>query len=581
MSAPGAPLRAYSMGPPLRAHALRLHLNEYRYAHPPGVVAAAAAADEAALTNYSFGPDAELAADLARYVGAPAADNVLITPGSDEALRAIIDTSTLRGHSEVVMGVPGYTHFEHYAKLKGLGVVPYAIGLETSPADHEASLRYYGDRFAAGCLVYICNPNNPTGDLWAGATVAALAAEYPRSLFLVDEAYVEFASVGAPGAAALADAAALNVRSLVPVALAAANVVVTRTLSKAFGLAGARVGYAVASAPLVAELRIAVSPKAFGSAASAVARAALRHLGHYRGAASAARAEAAAVVAALTAAGWWALDTPGNFYLVYVGDAAATAAALADRHGIQVRDRGDLPGLAGFVRITAGTAADSAAVVAAFATMTPPAGVAPQKLYTSKGHVARCKTLMKQATQVLREAGVEFFAQGGTMLGMVRHGGMIPTDDDGDLAYCRADGGHDPLRGGGRAFAAAGLTLQRNRTDAYWQVGTNAPGEPISPVHVDLFSYSLCEGRYVLDDARFRAEDPGCPQAGCNTSYAPDELFPLRGGCAYYDLAIPVPAESERALRRALGDDFMHIMRARPAGGGPAVALPLSDYSPA
>lgn len=584
----GGGIRAYSVGPAPPSGALRLHLNEYRYPHPPEVVAAlrdavTAIPAEDLLTNYQSGPDPALAEDLARYVGAPSARNILITPGSDEALRAIIDTSGLRGHRSVVMGVPGYTNFEHYARLKALEVVTYAVGLATSPADHEASLRYHADRLAAGCLVYLCSPNNPTGDLWAGDVVAALAAEYPKSLFLVDEAYVEFASVGAPEAAEMPDAPALNARSLVPVALAAENVVVTRTLSKAFGLAAMRIGYAVGLPKIIGELNVAVSPKAFGPVASLVARAALRHLGHYRRTALAARAEAASLVAALKAAGWWALDTPGNFFLVYVAAAASVSATLAAR-GIQVRNRDDLPGLAGFVRITAGTAEDSAAVLAAFAEMAPPTEAPPQTLYTSKGHVAGCKALMKRTLQVLRASGVEFFATAGTMLGMLRHGGMIPWDDDGDLAYVR-DPAHDQGLDLVAQFRAAGLTFQRNRTDAYWQVGTNEPGTVISPVHVDFFSFREVRGpdgsvAYELDDERFRHEKPDSPQASCDTRYSAAELYPLRTDFRYYGEMLPIPAQTEAVLRRALGPDFMTTAKVR-RSDGPFVAFALRDLTPA
>jgi histidinol-phosphate aminotransferase len=584
--APGrGEIKAYTVGPPPSAGARRLHLNEFRFEHSPGVVAALRATlDEVPvedlLTNYQAGPDPALAADLARYVGAPGGENILLTPGSDEALRAVIDTSGLRGHRKVVMGVPGYTHFEHYARLKGLEITTYAIGLETRLADHAAALAYHRPALEEGCLVYLCSPNNPTGDLWTQEVVAQLATRYPRSLFLVDEAYVEFASVagGAPPGGA---AEALNSASVVQAALAHDNVVVTRTLSKAFGLAALRIGYAVGRGGVIKELGVAVSPKAFGPVVSRVARAALRDAAHYRDAAVAAHREAARAVAALTARGWWALDTPGNFYLVYVGAAAETEAALAAR-GVVARNRDSLPGLAGFLRLTAGTAADTDAVIAAFDGLTAPP-TAPQKLYTPKGIVTDVKELMRATAGILERAGVPFWAQGGTMLGMFRHGGMIPTDDDGDLAYARGDDGSDPVAGLVGAFAGAGLTLQRNRTDAYWQVGRNPPGTTISPVHVDVFSYSRTgsgmEARYLLDDERFRAEDPSSPGAHCNTSYSTFELFPLTTQYRFYDLPIPMPAESGAVLRRALGEDFQRVMRVRTPAG--PVEVVLRDFTPA
>jgi histidinol-phosphate aminotransferase len=596
---------AYSVGPAPPAGARRLHLNEFRYEHAPGVVAAlreaARQAPDVLLAHYQAGPSEALVADIARYVGAQSPANILLTPGSDDALRAAIDTSYARGHECVVMGAPGYTHFEHYARLKPLRVIQYAIGLGTSPADHAASLRYYADELGSGCLVYLCSPNNPTGDLWAPNTVAGFAAAYPRSLFLVDEAYIEFASEPPPGSkreydaegdAVLgadvteADAARqLNAQSCAQIALTFDNVVVTRTFSKAFGLAAMRLGYAVGRPQTIRALGVAVSPKAFNPIAFDIARAVLREPGHYLNAAIAARGGMRRTVMRLRALGWWAADTPANFYLVFVGGGAAQLTAALQHEGVFVRNRDELPGMAGFVRITAGTPADNQAVVAAFGRQQPPADpVPPQSLYTGKGHIAAVKVLMRRTLSTLADAGVTVWAQGGTMLGIRRHGGMIPSDDDGDLAYVREPGAGDPVALTQPRFLAAGLTLQRNRTDAYWQIGTNDLGEPISAVHIDLFSYRLhsvpgVDLRFILDDERFAAEDPASPQAHCNTQYAPDELFPLTPG-AFYNMDIMMPAQADRVLRRALGADYMTVMRMRVAGQAPRV-VELTDWSPA
>ena len=583
-------VRAYSVGSAPAKDTRRLYLNEFRYSHPPEVVdalrtAVTTVSVEDLLTNYQSGPDPELANDLARFVGAPSGENVLLMPGSDEVLRAIIDTSRLRGHKVVLTGTPGYTHFEHFARLKPLEIIAYPIGLGTSAADLEASLRYYDDELSEGCLVYMCSPNNPTGDMWSARTVGALAKEYPNSLFLVDEAYVEFASLDAEAAGGehiADDAAALNSCSLVATALTHANVVVTRTLSKAFGLAAMRIGYAVGLAPIIASIATASSPKAFGAVPSRVARAALRNLAHYRACAIAARREARVSVAALRARGWWVFDTPANFYLVHVGDVAATT-ALLEAGGVRVRDRDSLPGLAGFVRLTAGTADDTAAVLAGFAQLLPPAP-AIQTLYTSKGTVAAVKSLMKQTLLLLDTASVDVWAQGGTMLGMIRHGGMIPWDDDGDLAYLR-HGDDDPLEELVSTFAAAKLTLQRNRTNTYWQVGTNASGDVISPVHVDVFSYRPVKSAsgvlsYELEDERFRQEEPESKAAHCNTQYSSDELFTLVRSHRFYDQVILMPAKSDKVLKRALGADYMTQAKVRTADGAHATYT-LRDTSPA
>ena len=580
------PLKAYSVGDATPPGVLRLHLNEFRFPHSPGVLralAGGASAPEAArrlLTEYQAGPDPRLLDEIASYVGLPPGEAsrecVLLAPGSDEVLRAIIDTSGLRGHRVVVMGTPGYTHFEHFARLRGLELRTYAIGLRTPPGEHEAALRYHDDAMAAGCLVYLCSPNNPTGDLWGAGAVARLSALYPRSLFLLDEAYIEFAAAEEGGP--------LGRASVAPTAVGLGNVIVTRTMSKAFGLAAMRVGYAVGRPDLIRSVGLAVSPKAFWPLAADVALAALRDAPHYLEMARRARAEARRVVSALARAGWWALDAPANFYLVWVGNTAETVERLR-RDGIQIRDRHSLPGLAGFVRLTAGDERDSDAVLAAFGRLSPPDATPPQQLFTPKGRVAEIKGMLRAVLRACREADLPVWAQGGTLLGAVRHRGIIPTDDDADLAYERPAAGPDPAARLIPALRAVGLTLQRNRTDAYWQVGSNPPGDPISAAHIDLFSFRLeaepdGSARLRAEDPRFAREDPLSRQAHCNTSYSLDELYPLRA-LPFYDLVICAPAQCGAALARALGDDFMTVARARRPGSDGPLTFALEDFSPA
>lgn len=566
-----APQQAYSIGATPPPESLRLHLNEYRFNHCPAVLKELSKSTQqpvcSQLTHYQSGVDSALPDRLGDWLGVPPA-NIIITPGSDDALRAAIDTSTGRGHTTVVMGTPGYTHFEHYCRLKPLQVCQYAIGLNTDHAAHLAALEYHAPAMAAGCLVYLCNPNNPTGDMWSPITVAGLADRYPKSLFLIDEAYIEFCMV--------ADAECF--RSSVEVTLEHKNVMVTRTFSKAFGLAALRIGYAVACPELIAQLAVAVSPKAFNPAAGRIALAALAHRDHYFGSAFALRDAARDLIRTLRESKWWVQSTSANFFLVYVGAAAAAVAARMAAAGVVVRSRDELPGMAGFIRVTLGTAEDNACFLRALSSETPPEEPPIQTIYTPKDRVAAIKIIIRETLIVLTAAGVAVWAQGGTMLGVQRHHGMIPTDDDGDLAYLVE--GPDQLAGLVREFAERGLTLQRNRTDAYWQVGLNKPGEPISRDHVDVFSYRRRAENgvmvYRLDDERFAYEDPDSPQAHCNTSYFEDELFPLTDG-KFYDMTIKMPARADQVLKRALGDDYMQVMRVR----SPPVSVVIRDFSPA
>jgi hypothetical protein len=133
----------------------------------------------------------------------------------------------------------------------------------------------------------------------------------------------------------------------------------------------------------------------------------------------------------------------------------------------------------------------------------------------------------------------------------VRHGGIIPWDTDIDLGYLIPAAGIDCVAPLKAEFKKKGLILQRNRTNAYWQVGTNAENTVISAQHIDLFPYALDAktNMYLNADERFREPDPA--QSACNAAYKKDELFPLREGKFYND-TIPLPAKAEEVLDRVV-----------------------------
>jgi histidinol dehydrogenase len=207
------------------------------------------------------------------------------------------------------------------------GVVPHATALRVE-ALCEAQPR----------LIYLCAPNNPTGGLLPDGFLEALLAQ-TRAVVLLDEAYVDYA--GVPSRAA----AAAQSRQLI----------VIRTLSKAFGLAGLRIGWAAGPARLIAELEKARGPYKVGTAAE---RAALAALGPDRGWVRDRVRDTIALrerfAGALKAAGYAPLPSDGNFVLVPVrGDADAVAEQLRTK-GVSVRAFPKLAGLGDAIRITIG-----------------------------------------------------------------------------------------------------------------------------------------------------------------------------------------------------------------------------------
>ncbi len=162
-------------------------------------------------------------------------ENVVLGAGSTEVVRMAVQAWTAnRDRVRVVVADPTFEDVDRYSRVfDGVELVRVPL-LEGNWAHDLDAMKREADRDPDGALVYICNPNNPTGTLTATADVKAWIESAPRHKFLVDEAYYEF--VDHP-----------DYETLDRWAMDHPNTVVTRTFSKVFGMAGIRVGYALAA----------------------------------------------------------------------------------------------------------------------------------------------------------------------------------------------------------------------------------------------------------------------------------------------------------------------------------------------
>ncbi|HEX8497603.1 MAG TPA: aminotransferase class I/II-fold pyridoxal phosphate-dependent enzyme, partial [Actinomycetales bacterium] len=214
-------------------------------------------------------------------------------------------------------------------------------------------------RRVAPDVVFLCSPNNPTGTALPLDVVEAAYA-VARGIVVVDEAYAEFARAGTPSAL-----------SLLP---GRPRLVVTRTMSKAFALAGARVGYLAADAALCSALRLVRLPYHLSSTTQAVARAALAHTDRLLATVDAIRGQRDRIVAELPALGLDPVPSDANFVLFGgIRDEKALWQRLLER-GVLVRD----VGIAGHLRVTAGTPQETTAFLDALrAALVDPTSVQP------------------------------------------------------------------------------------------------------------------------------------------------------------------------------------------------------------
>lgn len=265
-------------------------------------------------------------AHLAERLGV-APEAVLVTAGADDALERAVRAVACPGR-EVVLTDPTFEMLPRYVRLAGADVVAVPWWRGRFPVGKV--LRVLGPRTAA---VAVVSPNNPTGAAISAADLEALARGCGRALLLLDHAYVEFAD-----------------EDLTPVALRFPNAVVLRTLSKAWGLAGLRVGYAVGRPELIALLRRVGQPYPVSGPSLAAAEALVdrgdvtRHVAEVR-------RRRAGLTAVLAGRGAEVLPSQGNFVLARFAGAAWVREGLAGL-GIAVRAFPGRPGFDGWLRIT-------------------------------------------------------------------------------------------------------------------------------------------------------------------------------------------------------------------------------------
>lgn len=258
---------------------------------------------------------------LSKYVGCRL-NQVLLTNGSDDALDLICQTY-LDPNQQVVSPVPTYNHFLQFAKRTGARVKevskdnPFGISLEEI-ADHIDSETK---------IVYLANPNNPTGNVYSPGAILSLIKSHPGVVFVSDEAYFEFAGISC---SKLIDEAE--------------NIIITRSFSKCFGLAGLRIGYLIARETVIHNLRRVFNPKSVNMLAQIAAIAALDDLPYYNKYVREVKRSAAMVKDFFDRRGIVCRPTFGNFILVKLDNPTEIAQKLA-KVGIHVRDRSKhLPG---------------------------------------------------------------------------------------------------------------------------------------------------------------------------------------------------------------------------------------------
>jgi histidinol-phosphate aminotransferase len=315
---------------------VRLNSNENSYPLPEPVLVAVEKSVGEVLRDLNRYPDraaVALRADLAGYLGhGMGADNVWAANGSNEVQQHLLQAFGGPGRTAL-----GFTPSYSMHPMLALGTGTAWVDVRRTPEftidvpSAVAEIRRHRPH-----LVFLCSPNNPTGTAIDLSVVRAVADVAP-GMVVVDEAYAEFARGGTRSALRLLEAYP--------------RLVVTRTMSKAFGFAGARVGYLAARPAVVRALQLVCLPYHLSSLTQAAARAALRHADATLATVEAIKQQRDRIVRRLSELGLRVAASDANFVLFGgFADQRAVWQALLDR-GVLVRD----VGLPGWLRVTAGT----------------------------------------------------------------------------------------------------------------------------------------------------------------------------------------------------------------------------------
>ena len=330
LSARKTVLQMHEYHPPLAGRqGLRLDFNENTDGCSPQVLERIRKVTAEELARY---PEREpLEKTVAAHLALPA-DQVLLTNGVDEAIHLLCE-AYLEPSDDVMVVTPTFGMYEIFAEATGAKVVRVQCG-EDLRFPFEAVLSAVAP---ATRLIAIASPNNPTGGVASRDELLAIAKRAPHAAVLVDEAYFEF-----HGKTVMSDV----VRQ--------PNLFVARTFSKAYGLAGLRIGILAGPREQMAMVRRVSSPYSVNAVALAALPVALEDSAFVAGYVAEVHAGRERLQRQLTQVGipWW--PSEANFVLMKSGERHREFVAAMRQRGILVRDRSSDPGCDGCVRITLG-----------------------------------------------------------------------------------------------------------------------------------------------------------------------------------------------------------------------------------
>ncbi|MFD7523987.1 histidinol-phosphate transaminase [Paenibacillus chitinolyticus] len=325
-------------------HVIKLASNENPFGFSPKAKEAILA-DLDNLTLYPDGAGAEVTRAVADHYGVNA-DQLIFGAGSDDVILMIARAYLVPG-DETIMATHTFPQYKHNAEIEG--AVSVEVPLKEGKHDLDEMLRRINERTK---IVWICNPNNPTGTIVTGQELEAFMNKVPSDVMVaLDEAYYEYTTDEAyPDS--------LELLSRYP------NIVILRTFSKIYGLASLRIGYGIGHPDVIRTINQVREPFNTTRLAQAAAAAAVRDQGFVEQCRRLNREGVAYLLGEFRRLGLFSYPAHGNFILVDIGRPSGPVFDELLRHGIIVRsgEKLDFPTM---LRVTVGSREQNEAFVRA------------------------------------------------------------------------------------------------------------------------------------------------------------------------------------------------------------------------
>ena len=259
-------------------------------------------------------------------------ENIIVGSGTTELIRLIALAYVRQRDSVLILG-PTYGEYEVACRIQGARVINFrALEENDFKPDISEVVKILRERRPR--MVFICNPNNPTGKYLSRAEIETVLKSCGDTLLVLDEAYATFA-----------------VKAWSPLDLIEReNVIVLRSMTKDYGLPGLRLGYALANRDIIDTLRAVIPPWSVNIVAQEAGKAVLKQDGYLSETLEKVRESKRYLVNALSELGFTVVPSDAHYFLVKAGDAAACRRALLQR-GLQVRDCTSF-GLPQYIRIS-------------------------------------------------------------------------------------------------------------------------------------------------------------------------------------------------------------------------------------